>query len=123
MISIATLNGLQDDELQTVIEQCQGILKQRDEDRKIKALNDARTLLASVGLSLKDLNGKSKPKVKGAVYHAGHTYQHPTNKALLWNARGQKPHWLRELEAEGGKAAEIEPANDNVASVSLRKTG
>jgi len=31
-----------------------GLLKQRDEERKAKTLNDARTLLASVGLTLKD---------------------------------------------------------------------
>jgi len=106
MINVATLNGLQDDELRTVIEQSNGILKQRDEDRKSKALEQARATLAAVGLSLKDLNGKGH-KPKGAVYKGGQTYQHPTNKTLTWNAKGQKPHWLRELEASGGKAVEV----------------
>ena len=44
---------------------------------------------------------------KAPVYHGGRQYQHPTNKALMWNAKGQKPNWLRELEASGGKAVEI----------------
>ena len=109
MISTATLNALQDAELQTVIEQSQGILKQRDDDRKAKALEEARALLASVGLSLKDV-AAGKPQKnggKGPVYHGGHTYQHPSDKTKVWNAKGQKPTWLRELEASGGKALEV----------------
>jgi H-NS histone family len=97
--------------LQAVIERAQGLLKQRDEDRKAKALSDARTLLASVGLSLKDLNGKGKAKpAKGPVYHGGHTYRHPVDQALRWNAKGKKPGWLVTLESEGGKAVEASGA-------------
>jgi DNA-binding protein H-NS len=108
MINNATLNGLQDDELHTLIEQSQALLKQRDDDRKAKALDQARALLASVGLSLKDLNGKGRGKApKAPVYHIGHTYQHPTNKALTWPGKGKKPAWLTALEAEGGKAVEV----------------
>ena len=63
-----------------------------------------------MGLSLKDL-AKAKPlkngNAKGPAYHAGHQYQHPTNKALTWNAKGQKPNWLRELETSGAKAVEL----------------
>jgi hypothetical protein len=40
---------------------------------------------------------------------------------LIWNAMGQKPNWLRELEREGGKALEVpEAANDN-AALQIRK--
>jgi hypothetical protein len=34
-------------------------------------------------------------------------YQHPAKKELTWNAKGQKPNWLRELEAQGGKPVEV----------------
>src|ERR1035437_2526214 len=105
MISLSTLNDLQDAELRTVIEQSQGLLRQRDEERKAKALNDARAVLAAAGLTLKDLNGRGKAKApKGPAYHGGHTYQHPMNKALTWTAKGKKPGWLVELEGQG-KAA------------------
>ncbi|HEX3747691.1 MAG TPA: H-NS histone family protein [Bryobacteraceae bacterium] len=108
-IKIDTLNALQDAELRTVIEQSQGILKQRDDDRKAKAMEQARALLASVGLSMKDLNGKGKTKAaKGTVYHGGTTYRHPGNKELTWNGKGKHPGWLVALEAEGGKAVEVE---------------
>lgn len=108
MISLSTLNELQDAELRAVIEQSEGLLKQRDESRKAKAIEDARAVLAAAGLSLKDLNGKGKSKMaKGPVYHGGHTYQHPTNKALTWNAKGKKPGWLVDLEGKGQAVLEL----------------
>ena len=42
MISLSTLDELQDAELRTVIEQSEGLLRQRDEERKAKALCCAR---------------------------------------------------------------------------------
>jgi DNA-binding protein H-NS len=116
---VDSLAALDDDGLRAVIARAETLLKERDEDRKAKAMEQARTLLASVGLSLKDLNGKGKKAAKGIVYRKGVTYQHPTNKALVYGGHGKKPHWLSELEAEGGKAIEI--VNDN-APVSLKKT-
>jgi DNA-binding protein H-NS len=108
MISIAMLNELRDDELETFIEQARTLLKQRDEDRKAKAISAARATLAAVGLTLKDLNGKARSKNgKGAVYHSGRTYQHPANRALTWNGKGKKPGWLTALEGEGKAPLEI----------------
>ena len=108
MISIAMLNELQDAELETTIEQARTLLKQRDEDRKAKALSDAKAMLAAVGLSLKDLSGKAKGRGnKGPAYHTGHTYQHPANKTLVWNGKGKKPGWLTALEEEGKAPIEI----------------
>ena len=104
-----TLETLSDGELQGVIARCNELLKQRDRQRKDKALEEARAILAGAGLSLRDV-AIGKPKNgngKGPVYHAGKQYQHPSNKALTWNAKGQKPNWLRELEAQGGKAIEL----------------
>lgn len=107
MINIATLDALPDDELRVVIEQSQGLLRKRDEERKAKAVVDARAILAAAGLTLKDINGKCRKKANETIYRAGNSYQHPTNKELVWNAKGQKPNWLRELEAQGGKVTEI----------------
>src|SRR5580658_10699059 len=103
-----TLDSLEkcgDDELRTAIARCEELLEQRDRQRKEKAMEQARATLAAVGLTLKDLNGKTK--AKGPVYRGGHQYQHPTNKTLIWKGHGQKPNWLRELEASGGKAVEV----------------
>jgi hypothetical protein len=101
-----TLDALKDEELQAVIKRSNELLKERDDDRKAKAMEQARTLLASVGLSLKDLNGKGKKASKGVIYRNGVTYQHPTNKALVYGGHGKKPGWLTALESEGKSAVE-----------------
>ena len=103
----AMLEKLEDDDLQAIISRAQELLKQHDTERKDKALSNARATLAAVGLTLKDLARKpAGAKPKGPVYHAGHTYQHPTNKALTWPGKGKKPAWLTTLESEGGNAIE-----------------
>jgi len=108
------LDGLEDADLRAIIGRADELLKKHDEERKARAVNEARAVLASVGLSLKDLNGKAGHKAtKSLIYKGGHVYQHPSNKALTWNAKGKKPNWLLEVEAEGGKAVELQAANDN----------
>lgn len=119
MINPGMLDGLNDEQLRGVITESQRLLKKRDEERKAKALSDARTLqakaqsearalLESVGLSFKSLSGKTKKKAdQSPLYKGGRMYPHPTDKTLFWKANGQKPNWLRELEAKGGKAVEI----------------
>lgn len=117
MIKPDSLDALNDNELREVIQLSQGLLKKRDGERKAKALTDARTLLQAAGLSLKDVSGKTKKKAgTGPHYKGGRLYQHPANKMLVWKANGQKPNWLRELESQGGKAVEIEAANDSVTA-------
>jgi DNA-binding protein H-NS len=115
------LDAFDDDQVQEVRALCDKVLKFRDDDRKSKATEQARAILAAVGLSLKDVAGAKAKASKGPSYKGGHVYQHPTDKTLVWAAKGKKPGWLVELEARGGVAVEI-PANDNVQN-SLRKTG
>ena len=106
-MKLDTLNELNDEELQAVIARSDELLKQRDRERKEKAMEEARAILAGVGLNLKDIAKPHKNGNKGPVYRAGRQYQHPANKNLTWNAKGQKPTWLWELEAQGGKAVEL----------------
>jgi hypothetical protein len=116
-MKLDTLDTLNDSELQAVIARSEELLKSRDDERKAKALNDARTLLASVGLSLKDLGAKCKSaRPKPPTYQGGHHYRHPSKPELIWNAKGQKPGWLRDLETRGVEAVEI-AVNDKLAAV------
>jgi DNA-binding protein H-NS len=125
MIRVDSLDALNDNELREIINHSETLLKKRDEEPKAKAIADvralkakaeseARALLESVGLSLKSLSGKGKKKGGQApLYKGGRLHQHPENKTLVWKANGQKPNWLRELEAKGGRAVEVEAANDS----------
>jgi DNA-binding protein H-NS len=104
-----SLAKLEDAELRAVVARAEELLAQHDRERKDKALEQARAILAGAGLNLRDVaNGKPKNgNGRGPVYHAGHQYQHPTNKALSWNGKGQKPNWIREIEASGSKVVEL----------------
>ena len=107
-MQLDSLEKLEDAQLKAIISRAEELLKQHDTERKEKALEQARATLAAVGLSLKDLHkAKGKPN-KPPVYKGGHTYQHPTDKTLVWKARGKKPNWLIDLEIEGQKVMELD---------------
>jgi hypothetical protein len=115
MIKDDMLDAFSDNEIQRIKTLADKVLKFRDDERKAKAMEEARATLAAVGLTLKDLvKGKIKP-AKGPQYKGGSLYQHPADKGLVWNAKGQKPKWLRELERDGKKAIEL-PAELRKAS-------
>jgi DNA-binding protein H-NS len=110
-MTVESVETLSDEQLQAVITRAGELLRQHDRERKEKALADARAILASAGLSLKDGAAKGRTtKTQAAaqkVYRSGHSYQHPTKPELVWNAKGQKPGWLRELEGDKLKAVEF----------------
>ncbi len=108
-MKLETLEALKDDELRAVIGRAEELLKQHDRERKGKALEDARAILALAGLTLRDVASKATGANRGkaTAYRSGHHYQHPAKKELVWTAKGQKPNWVRELEAEGKRPAEV----------------
>jgi DNA-binding protein H-NS len=109
-MKIETLDALQDEDLRAIRSRADELLELHDRERKDKAREDARAILAAAGLSLGDLVSKAtNARSKTASYHSGHRYQHPGNKQLVWTAKGQKPRWLRELEAEGKRPVEVQP--------------
>lgn len=109
-MKLETLDALKDDDLRAIIGRAEELLKQHDRERKEKALEDARAILASAGLSFRDVASKGRGPNRGKTpaYRGGHHYQHPTKKELVWTAKGQKPNWVRELEVEGKRPVEVQ---------------
>ena len=98
MIKEDMLDAYSDEDVQEVRVLCDKVLKSRDDNRKSKAMEQARATLAAAGLTLNDLT-RTKVRVPQRPKHnAGSSYQHPTNNALIGNGKGQRPKWLRELE-------------------------
>ena len=54
-MKLGMLEALADDGLRAVIARAEELLKQHDNERKEKALSEARATLAAVGLTFKDL--------------------------------------------------------------------
>jgi DNA-binding protein H-NS len=99
------------------------LLITRDRERKEKATEEAKALLARVGLIFRDVVSKAKPARNGKppAYRAGQRYQHPTQKDLVWNGTGVRPKWVRELEANGKGPVEIEAESAKNGSVADSK--
>jgi DNA-binding protein H-NS len=108
-MTLESLETLNDEQLQTVINRAGELLMRHDRERKEKALADARTILASAGLSLKDVarKGVGRRAAKPPVYRSGYCYQHASKPELTWNGKGQKPGWLRKLERQGKQPVEL----------------
>jgi hypothetical protein len=110
MFKLETLDVLKDDELQAISQYCTTLLKAREEQRKKDAIEKARSALAGVGLTFKDVFSRVRGSAGKTTYKAGTLYYHPDDKALTWNAKGQKPNWVRTLEAAGKRAMEAPSA-------------
>lgn len=120
-MTLDSLSELEDDGLRAVIGRAEELLAQHDRGRKEKAMEQARATLAAVGLTMKDLV-KAKTKAnKTPQYRGGHVYQHPTNKTLVWAAKGKKPKWLIELEGAGAMAVEL--SSDSINTTSIGASG
>jgi hypothetical protein len=87
-----------------VIARAGQLTEQHDRERKEKALTDASSMLASAGLSLKDLaaKGSGARAPRHPVYRNDQSYRHPAKPELVWNAKGQEPAWPRNWKKKAG---------------------
>jgi len=85
------LEGFNDDEIRQIKVLADAVLKRRDDARNAEAIEQARERIAQAGLTFADVARVRMKAAKGPSYKGGHTYQHPADKALVWNAKGQKP--------------------------------
>ncbi len=100
------LETLSDDDLAKTIEQAQGLLKSRKEQRRTDALESARAKLAEAGLTPADLVAATKKRSSRAanadVLKAGQRYVNPDNPKEVWvSGRGRRPSWFKALEKKG----------------------
>jgi hypothetical protein len=71
MFKLDLLDALSDKELDELEAYSQALKKKRDEERKSKAMDEARAILAAAGISLKELSGKPKGRPAKVVKTRG----------------------------------------------------
>jgi hypothetical protein len=71
MFRMDLLDALSDSELDQVEAYSQTLKKRRDEERKAKAMDEARAILAAAGINLEELNGRKKGRPAKASKKAG----------------------------------------------------
>jgi hypothetical protein len=71
MIKLDLLDALSDKELDEVEAYSQALKARRNEDRRTKAMDEAKAILAAAGINLKDLSGRTKTKARSDVRGKG----------------------------------------------------
>lgn len=95
------LQSLNDSELQEIIKQAGEILKERENTKKQKAIEDAKAKLASVGLTFRDV-AAPKAKAKNKPLPQGQKYTNPADASQTYTTgRGRPPKWFADLHAKG----------------------
>ena len=113
------------EELEQIRDTVQAEMEERRRKRREEAMAEIRRIAGAEHIPVRfDVKSPAKGNGKKPLYRGGRQYQHPSQPELLWNAKGQKPNWLRELEKRGGRAVEFlqEEAHDN-AVPPLKKMG
>jgi DNA-binding protein H-NS len=106
---LTALDSLDEGGLQEVVQRATALLRAREQARHREAIEQARAILASAGLSVHDLVGAearpaAAPKAKkaGANGQAGARYANPADPSQVYLAgRGRAPRWYRELKERG----------------------
>jgi DNA-binding protein H-NS len=102
------INGATIGELEQIAALAQAELEKRRRKRRDEAIAEIRRIAGAEHIPVSFTAKVRPPKgEKMRVYRSGCRYQHPADKAMVWTGKGQKPNWLRELEAQGGKAVEL----------------
>jgi DNA-binding protein H-NS len=105
MANSMELDGLSDEELQEISDRAGTLLLERKKEKQQAVLDSAREMLATAGLTLRDLaraGKRSAPKGKPAA-RPGETLTNPKDASQTWTpGRGRPPKWVTELQR--GKA-------------------
>jgi DNA-binding protein H-NS len=113
---LPALETLDDAQLQDLMRRAGELLKERERQRQRDAIEQARAILASAGLSVQDmLDGVGRTKASGSARKpaaggadaasarkGGTRYANPANPSQIYEkGRGRTPNWFRELSARG----------------------
>lgn len=97
---------LSESELQTVIENAEKALKQKQSNKKKEVIAKIKELAASIDISVEIIESEKKSTRKGVKVPI--KYRHPQNSEQVWTGRGVTPKWMRDLLAAGHNRSEFE---------------
>jgi DNA-binding protein H-NS len=98
------LSKLSFEELQTLAQDVETELVSRREAEKGRVLQQMRELAGSIGMTVEELLGREKGKVRAK---AEAKYRHPDNPDLTWSGRGKRPLWVTEALNAGKSLEEL----------------
>ena len=94
------LNNLSVNELQTMIDNAESAIKNKQAGQRKEVFAKIRELAASVGVTVEIHEANKKQKRKGAKVAA--KYRNPDDASQTWTGRGMTPKWVR-AHTEAGR--------------------
>jgi len=105
-ISEKALQELSETELQSVIENAEKALKNKQSSKRKEVISQIRELATSIGVNVEILEADKKTARKGAKVAA--KYRHPNDAEKTWTGRGMMPTWMKALLDAGRDRSEFE---------------
>ncbi|MEQ1621888.1 MAG: H-NS histone family protein [Methylococcales bacterium] len=105
-ISGKALQELSETELQSVIENAEKALREKQTFKRKEVITQIKELAASIGVSVEILESEKKSVRKGAKVAA--KYRNPNEPEKTWTGRGMMPKWLKEFLDAGRDRSEFE---------------
>jgi len=98
--------NLSETELQTVIENAEKALKQKQVNKRKEVIAQIKELAASIEITVEIIENEKKSARKGVKVPI--KYRHPKDPEKVWTGRGVTPKWMRDLLAAGHDRSEFE---------------
>lgn len=92
-------NKLSEKELQSVIDQAEKALVDKQLEKRKDVIEQIKMLAASVGLTVDINEGNKKALKKGKKVAA--KYRNPDDSSQTWTGRGVSPKWMQVLVSSG----------------------
>lgn len=97
---------LSERELQTVIENAEKALKNKQANKRKEVISQIKELAASIDVIVEIHEPEKKSVRKGAKVAI--KYRHPGDHNKTWTGRGVAPKWMQELLSAGHDRSEFE---------------
>lgn len=104
-ISGKALQELSETELQSVIENAEKALKDKQLSKRKEVIAQIKELAASIGVTVEILENDKKVVRKGAK--VAPKYRHPDQPEKTWTGRGVMPTWLKAFQDAGRDRSEF----------------
>jgi len=95
------ITGLSIDELNSVIQNAESAIKEKQRKQRAATVKQIRELAAGIGMTVEL---RTEKKVRKSLPPK---YRNPDNAAETWKGRGPKPKWLKAAIAGGKKIEEL----------------
>ncbi len=99
-------NKLSESELQSLIDNAEKALKEKQSSKRKEVIAKIKVLAASIGVTVDIIESNKKADRQTSKVAA--RYRNPANPSQTWTGRGLTPKWMRDLLTNGQDKSQLE---------------